>query len=445
MEGFCKSHLTTLKGDITPQCRQLILNVYIFFNELKNDPNMRTTIDFQQPRKLSALVCGTSIPTVDRIRKEVLETGSPHTPRQGYVKLANVTSIDDFDKSVIKRIISSFYENGQYPTVQKVLDATKQKISDFNCSESSMTRIIKSLGYKYKKTTDGRKMLMERGDIICARMDFLKKMDHLRASGDNRPRFYLDETWVNQNHSRKQMWVDNEDNGGFKTPVGKGSRLIICHGGSSKTGFIPDAKLIFRAVKSTNIDYHSEMNADVYMKWFKNFLMLLEEPSLIILDNASYHTKVLHPIPNTRWLKKDIQDWLTKNNIDYSQSDIIEELLRRVKLSQPKKIYEVDQLANEYGHEVIRLPPYHCQYNPIELIWAQVKGEIAAKNNTFKMADVEKILNEAIDHVTTEDWKKCVRHAENLQNDDLAKARLMDIRPLIINLQEDDSDSEDEF
>jgi len=52
------------------------------------------------------------------------------------------------------------------------------------------------------------------------------------------------------------------------------------------------------------------------------------------------------------------------------------------------------------GHEVIRLPPYHCQYNPIELIWAQVKGEVATKNTTFKLADVEKLMHEAIDSVT---------------------------------------------
>jgi len=48
------------------------------------------------------------------------------------------------------------------------------------------------------------------------------------------------------------------------------------------------------------------------------------------------------------------------------------------------------------GHEVIRLPPYHCQYNPIELIWAQVKGEVVTKNSTFKIADVEKLMHEAI-------------------------------------------------
>jgi len=64
------------------------------------------------------------------------------------------------------------------------------------------------------------------------------------------------------------------------------------------------------------------------------------------------------------------------------------------------------------GHEVVRLPPYHCQYNPIEMIWAQVKGQVATKNTTFKMADVENLMHEAIDAVTKEEVVNCVRHTE---------------------------------
>jgi transposase len=43
------------------------------------------------------------------------------------------------------------------------------------------------------------------------------------------------------------------------------------------------------------------------------------------------------------------------------------------------KTYELDQVANERGHQVIRLPPYHCHFNPIELVWAQVKREVAKR------------------------------------------------------------------
>jgi len=97
------------------------------------------------------------------------------------------------------------------------------------------------------------------------------------------------------------------------------------------------------------------------------------------------------------------------------------------------------------GHEVVRLPPYHCQYNPIELIWAQVKGEVAMKNTTFKIDDVEKLLNEALDNVSVDNWKKCTEHCHKLQDDDFIKEGLRDeiLAPIILTINPDDSSDSD--
>jgi hypothetical protein len=76
-----------------------------------------------------------------------------------------------------------------------------------------------------------------------------------------------------------------------------------------------------------------------------------------------------------------------------------------------KKQYELDHLANERGHQVIRLPPYHCQYNPIELVWADVKRIVVKKNKTLKIPDVERLFDEELDKVAQADWSSCVRHA----------------------------------
>jgi transposase len=47
--------------------------------------------------------------------------------------------------------------------------------------------------------------------------------------------------------------------------------------------------LVFLA-KSKNGDYHQEMNSVVFLEWFENQLMpALKNPSLFVLDNASYH------------------------------------------------------------------------------------------------------------------------------------------------------------
>jgi transposase len=70
--------------------------------------------------------------------------------------------------------------------------------------------------------------------------------------------------------------------------------------------------------------------------------------------------------------------------------------------------HAVDELAVQEGKTVLRLPPYHCELNPIELIWAQIKN--ASKNITFKLRDVKPLFQEAVEHVTDENWKKCIEH-----------------------------------
>lgn len=35
--------------------------------------------------------------------------------------------------------------------------------------------------------------------------------------------------------------------------------------------------------------------------------------------------------------------------------------------------YVIVRMARDNGHEMVMLPPSHCEYNPIELIWGQVK------------------------------------------------------------------------
>jgi hypothetical protein len=112
---------------------------------------------------------------------------------------------------------------------------------------------------------------MERRDIVVTRMEFLRTMHNIRSLGDTRHIIYLDETWLNQNHSLKYICQDSNRSSGLKVPVGKASRIIVCHAGSNKTGFVKDSKLIFRSKgKQVNSDYHSEMNTELFKNWLIN-------------------------------------------------------------------------------------------------------------------------------------------------------------------------------
>lgn len=81
------------------------------------------------------------------------------------------------------------------------------------------------------------------------------------------------------------------------------------------------------------MDYHGEMNQDNFLRWFEYQLLVnLEEPSTIILDNASYHSTILNKVPTTASKKADIQEWLSRNNIHYENTFLKTQLLGLVQM-----------------------------------------------------------------------------------------------------------------
>jgi hypothetical protein len=64
---------------------------------------------------------------------------------------------------------------------------------------------------------------MEKSDTVVAQFMFLHTMHQIRVSGDKCLVFYLDKTWVKENHTLQYMWQNSTINGGLKVPAGKGS------------------------------------------------------------------------------------------------------------------------------------------------------------------------------------------------------------------------------
>lgn len=65
-----------------------------------------------------------------------------------------------------------------------------------------------------------------------------------------------------------------------------------------------------------------------------------------------------------------------------------------------------------HSKDVLRLPPYHCKLNPIELAWASVKQYVKMNNTTFKLADLYKLLRNGIDRCTPEMQKNFIHHIQ---------------------------------
>lgn len=213
---------------------------------------------------------------------------------------------------------------------------------------------------------------------------------------------------MNKNHSNDFIWYSGEDGPWVQKPTGKGERLIIINAISSK-GWVNGAKLVFQAKRKTG-DYHGQMNAELFQKWFSEKLIPnIPDNSLIIMDNASYHNTLSSCSPPTPSCTIDpIWNWLIENQIPCEKDSLKAELVTVLKKIAPLPVYEVDEIAKKHGHEILRTPPYHPELQPIELCWGIVKNHIA-RNCDFTLSNLKSQLEEGFNQVEASTCVKIIR------------------------------------
>ncbi|HYT45209.1 MAG TPA: transposase [Methylomirabilota bacterium] len=163
------------------------------------------------------------------------------------------------------------------------------------------------------------------------------------------------------------------------------------------------------------------------------------------MDNAPYHSRVLDKAPTSSSTKAVIKEWLEKHNVAYDPDCRKVELLDLVKQKKPRiPKYAVDQMAREAGHRVLRLPPYHCQYNPIEMCWAWLKDYVKKRNTTFRLSDVKSLFQEAVQNLTPEMWKSYVEHTRRVVTEAWEQEGLSEksVEQFVISIGGGDSDEE---
>lgn len=461
---------------IHSQARTMIGSVIDYFEREKN--NKGPLIDVKKVLQRTADACGISLKTAKNIKAEVREvmrtisdadqediSGAAvdiveeqlprqtnvnvvlRTPKKDTPKDKWITGLDEFDKSAIRRHIMAYYDKKEVPTLFKLMQSLKEAAL-FNGSYGSLRTVITDLGFRYKKFQK-RKILLEKPSVALQRCNFLRKMSDVDWSKT----YFLDETWINQNETKEKGWTDDTIKCTLAAPIGKGKRLIICHAGSSK-GWIKAPPLIFESKKTG--DYHEDMNSTVFEKWFFNTLIpVLPRGSTIVMDNAPYHSRIKEKSPTSSSTKSVMIEWLQKRGIPVSNDLKRPELYELVRLHKPPApTYEIDEKAAKLGFKVIRLPPYHCHYNPIEMVWSYLKGFVRERNTSFKIKDVEDLFYEACSTVRADKWSKYVEHVKKVIDADWKKEGLdqNSVQQLLITLvpgesdqdSDEDSDSEED-
>lgn len=422
------------------QSREIVRNVFMF---MKEEAEKKTFTDLNRVQERVQKATGVSISSIKRIIKESAgNSGNILTPKRRKKGIQPKSGLDDFDLSVVRRTINEFHiTNKERPTVKSLRLVLKEKII-FQGSDFTLRKIMRNMGYRWRKSENNRLLLTEKMDIRNLRINYLRKLKQYRAEG--RPFFFMDETYIHSTHTKPKSWSVPKSAEGLKTPISKGSRLIIVHAGN-ENGFVEGAMLAFMSGKKTG-DYHDDMNFQNYEKWISEKLIPnLPEKSVLVIDNAPYHNVQLNRAPTSASRKADMIDWLSKQNIPFSETMLKPQLYTLIQLHKPRhKTFKIDSILAESGHSTLRLPPYHPDLNPIELVWSWLKDRVAKRNVNFSMGDVLQIVNEECGAITDKDWRNCCNHSRSVENNYLELEPIFDraTEEIVINLNDVSSSDE---
>ena len=142
------------------------------------------------------------------------------------------------------------------------------------------------------------------------------------------------------------------------------------------------------------------------------------------MDNATYHNVAHEKCPTKSSTKsstkRDMMAWLDNKGMVYDSSSLKAEIFQLIEKLNGRTIYKSDVLTEQHGRIILRLPLAHCELNPIELCWAQVKAYVATHNKTFK-----DLAHDGLKVVTANHWQRCCCHVWKVEEEYWQKMALL--------------------
>jgi len=395
----------TLQGkQFLPEIIEMVVHLKKHFDEERKIGQFVST---KNPAGRTAASLGIGVATVKRIMARYAQSGDKvvalparHLGRPPGGVFQNV-------QPLVRQFVRSENLQGRRVSLDRL---SHFLVSEHGIDIPRMTlwRAIKRWGFTHG---EGRRRdsLKEQDRVIYIRRMYLRaKRSNRNPDGTlKRPEVYLDETYINRNHSSRFTWYLEEDGPWVNKPSGAGQRLIVVHA-ITKDGWVDGAQLVFEAKRRLG-DYHGQMNWDNFSKWF-SFQLLPNIPSgsIVILDNAKYHNVLVEgSFPNRCNTKDELRFWLSRNAYPWREDMLKSELLQLCARLAPAPQYRLDQLAAERNVVILRVPPYHPELQPIETCWAVVKNYMG-DNCDFTMSGLREKLPEAFSKVTPETVREII-------------------------------------
>jgi transposase len=391
----------------------MIVNVKQFFDYCKSNP---TTLE-QPATRLAASALDVSESTVKVIMANFNKEGEDGLCWSNFERRGRPShTLESGIEPLVRQFIRHANKNGEQVNTEIIRRFLREKLH-CDVAHATLWRTLLRWGFEFGNGIRSAQ-LKESERIVIQRRQYLRqKLANRSADGGTlRPEVYLDESYINKNHSNDNTWYFEEDGIILGKPTGKGDRLIIVNA-ITKDGWVPDTKLVFKASKKTG-DYHANMNWENFSEWFQEKLLKnIPDNSLIIMDNAPYHNVLVEEaFPKKSHSVKKLREWLSHNEIPWTKDMLKEEIYELCSRFAPKPEFLIDRIACKHGHSILRTPPYHPELQPIENCWAVVKNHVALHND-FTMKKVWMLLEEGFKKVTSKTCQKFIKKVRQQEDD----------------------------
>lgn len=164
-------------------------------------------------------------------------------------------------------------------------------------------------------------------------------------------------------------------------------------------------------------------------------------------------------MPNKTSSKSVIVEFLEHHGVsarrEWRKERLLKELEAFVTSSGGKEaltVRAVEEIARTHNIEILRLPPYHCQFNPIEHVWGWMKAKLNdySDPSTTRLEALcrraEEIVYGMPEEMKVNFFNNAIHEEDNfIEMEGMTRTIGVDIEPMVIELDEDEDDPEDFF
>ena len=158
----------------------------------------------------------------------------------------------------------------------------------------------------------------------------------------------------------------------------------------------------------TYADYHNDMSGIVFEDWFENTLtanLPKERKVVVVMDSAKYHCRLIEKAPTMNMKKGYMIAVISKPDIEIpnpipTKPVLLEKIL--IIFKNIEKQCVIDCMTEKACYSVLRLRPYHCILNLIELAWNQLKSHVVYTSKPSKIVSLIQYICK--ENVSTKNW-----------------------------------------